>query len=252
VFKKRVQCIWDNTAFEVFKLYPSAREKFERWDEFFDIPIYLNERNDPLFHNYLLMDVKVCPTCFFGSNDESYFTSPPAVAPDLRVREVINQGKALRESMATQASNLFEETKRDLEDAVISYRIGIFSSEGLYKVNPRRYAIEAIRKANYVLKVARLYEEVGDLEHREKWLRVGLSYFQQGLEADVKGVITYKTLYQCAALGVYFGQDVIASRAFDRLNRLPERETSKELLKYLNRIRRIWEERDSYRSGFRD
>lgn len=244
VYQKSYICVFDGTTFVGYKLYPSVQTRLERTDTLFDIPVYVND-GQPGYVNYLLLEVKVCPKCFFASNDDRFFQTSSAFAKPLEldsdIVSVINNRLKERREIGQNAPTLFSRD-RSPADAIVSYKLGIASSKAMFDVAPRQYGMEAARMANYALKAAKLLEGRSEAE-RETWLKLGLDLLQQAAQGDLKGTILAKTLYQLLALSLYLGEDSAASRTFEHLRKLQD----KAALAYVNRGRQLWEDRDQFR-----
>lgn len=244
VHQKSYICLFDGAAFVGYKLYPSAQARLERTDPLFDIPVYVDD-GKPGYVNYLLLEVKVCPKCYFACNDDQYFQTSSAFAKPLEldsdVVAVVKQQEKERREIGRSAPTLFSR-ERSLADAVVAYKLGIASSKAIYDVAPRQYSVEAVRMANYALKAAKLLEGHNAAE-RETWLRLAKELLEQASAADLKGGLLAKTLYQWLALSLHLGEDATASRVFESLRKLQDRSA----LAYVNRGRQLWEDREQFR-----
>ena len=78
----------------------------------------------------------------------------------------------------------------------------------------------------------------------DPWRRAALEYLQKSFEADVKGITRYRGLYQLGALGVYYGNDAPAAKAFDVLRKTVGADLDKDLKRYLGRLKLLWENRE--------
>lgn len=244
VYQKSYLCLFDGATFVGYKLYPSAQTRLERADTLLDIPVYIND-GQPGYVNYLLLEVKVCPKCFFASNDDQFFQTSSAFAKPLEldsdIVSVVNNQVKERREMGKNAPTLFSR-ERSPADAIVSYKLGIASSKAIYDVAPRQYGMEAARMANYALKAAKLLEGQNEAE-REMWLKLAMDFLQQASTGGLKGTLLAKTLYQQLALSLYLGEDSMASRTFEYLRKLQD----KAALAYVNRGRQLWEDREQFR-----
>jgi uncharacterized protein (DUF2225 family) len=244
-YPKQYRCPFDGSEFTSYRLYPSARTKFERTDEIFDFPIFVNETGDENFVDFSLMEVKVCPTCYFASTDEEMFSPRFAEGLDRRTKEIMLNARPQREEIFKQAKNIFA-VVRDIEDAIISYKLAILSSETLVSAYESFFAQELVRVGMYALKVSHLCKRSKPREY-EKWMQTAFEGFKRASQLNLRGVLYYRTLYQLTALSVFFYEDSIAARSVETLMKLERSEGSKDVLKYLNRAKDIWQCRDLYR-----
>lgn len=253
LFSKTYTCLFDSASFKGHKLYPSAREKYERVDEYFDMPIYVSPVKDDQFCNYTLIEVKVCPQCLFASNDDRHFKTDdpynvPMEAPD-NILQAVTNTLAARKATAAAASNDLQSIGRSAADALVSYKLAISSSISLYHGDVKAFAVELPRIGKYGLKGAQICLENNLVEEREKWLQLSLEYFKKTLDAELWGALYYRSLYQLSALAIYFSQDIFASRAFEILRKEGLGAHSTTLSAYTNRLRKIWQDRDYHRRG---
>lgn len=250
-YKKAFACLLDGGVFDAWRMYPSVRNKYERLDEHLDVPYYDTAPTGE-FSNALLQEVRVCPTCAFASNDDAHFKSDSAyVTPidfgDSVLKALSTQALARREKV--QAASTLYQCPRSAEDAVTAYKIAILTSTTIYNAEPRRFAGEAVRLANYALKLSRIFQELRQPEMREGWRRAAYEYLTKSLDSDIRGVTRWRGLYQLSALAVYFGDDRVAARTFETLRKAESTDPDRELSRYLNRTRQVWDNRDLHRAS---
>jgi hypothetical protein len=248
LYSRSYQCLYDYATFEVSLLYATARDLFQRSHELLDFTIFARptDPNAP-FVDYLLLEVKVCPTCAFASNDPGHFESGnPYVQtfqPDeLGRQRVLDQAPA-RLALLQNAPTL-EIRERTLEDALTSYKLGIQSSSSLFSADPHQGALEIVRSANYALKAAHLCEGAQRVKERDMWNQVALGYLLRTLEVDLKGAALAKSLYQLGALSYMLGDKKPLARAFSELRKMTEESPTRESNMYYQRLRRIWLDRE--------
>lgn len=253
IYARTIRCRLDQAAFEAFNLYSSARDKFMRTDEMFDVPYFENPKADPTYVNYLLLEVRVCPRCYFASNEPGHFDTDsqwvkPVPIQDKTLKKLIESFPA-RRAIASAAATLAS-AERTPDDALTSYKLGIQCATAMHASDPDHLAVEVVRAANYAMRAARLCQEgARPEEERLNWMRIALGYLRKALEADLGGVLLYKSLYQLGALGVYLKDDWAIGRAYESMRKLYYGEPTHELTAYYSRLRRLWGDREEIRAG---
>ena len=251
IYARKIKCKLDGTEFEMFNLYSSTRDQFQRVDELFDIPYYTNPKNDERFVNFLLLEVKVCPKCYFASNEPGHFITDSqwvkAVSWEPKTLTKLKEGAPPRRKIAGSSPTIAEEG-RTLEEALTSYKLGIQVCTAMHASDPDHMAMEVMRAGNYALRAARLCTDAKrPEEERVNWLHIGLGYLRKSLEADVRGMVLYKSLYQLGSLGIYLGDDWAAGRAYQSMRKLSMTNPTHELNAYYSRLRRLWGDREEIR-----
>lgn len=250
LFSKAYTCLFDKTKFSAWKIYPSARDRYERGDELLDVPVYRNPGNDENFCNYTLIEVKVCPACAFASAHDSHFLTDDPYNQPMEIAdeqmEAIQQGAPSRLALAKTAKELQGE-KRTYDDAIIAFKLAVSSSMALVQSDRKRFAGELPAIANYALKTSQLCLEAGYAADRDRWLHLAHEYFKNTIECEVRGAAYYRSIYQLAAISVYLGEDLTASRCYEILTKESRAAHHASLTAYHNRVRKIWQDRDLYR-----
>ncbi len=253
-YRKLYTCRFCGTPFEWRRLYPTVRGQVERWDEYFDIPVYEPTDSSGLFSDVLRVEVIVCPDCAFGSNEEAQFiTEKPSKKwePQPVVVERVQQARPGRLEIAREAGDL-KAFPRSIDDAIVCLKLAIHSSTMIFNADPNFNAIEAARLGTYALKAARFSREQGQEKRERTWRNAALEYFRRAFEVEIKGVAHYRAVYQLGALAIHLSDDQSASRAFAYIRELEEKEPGKELHKFVLRFKRIWQDRDFHRAGGRE
>lgn len=249
-YHKTCICHYCKGKTEGYRILPMSRIKIEKWDTHFDFPYYPPTDAGGNFSNFLLVEVRVCSGCFFASNDDGQFitersgNAEPWV-PDAAERAAVQAQADTRRRIAAAATNL-QAFPRSTADALVAYALGIHSATTLLKTG-RNNPIEAVRLGNYALKCGHLCELAEQHDRVNVWRKGAMEYFNTAFGLDIKGPTLYRTLYQLGALGIFFNEDVIASRAFDYLSKLADKEPSRDLTRYTERLRNIWQDRDLHR-----
>jgi len=249
-YKKAYTCRFCGTPFEWRRLYPTVRGQVERWDEYFDIPIYEPEDASGLFGDVLRVEVIVCPECAFASNEESRFiTERPSVSwePHVSVIELLQRMRSARLTLSKEAEKI-QLFPRSMEDAIVCLKLAIHSSTMIFNADPQSNPIESARLGTYALKAAQLSGQLKQGGRELTWRKAALEYFRRAFEVEVKGVAHYRAVYQMGALAIYLSDDQTASRSFTYLRELEDKEPGKELHKFVLRYKRIWQDRDFHRA----
>lgn len=249
-YAKECACPFCSTVFKGWRLYPTVRVKVERLDDYFDVPYYESDGPGAPFCDFLCHEVRVCPGCAYASNEETQFAierGTPTWKPEKEVGQAVRTAAADRKRLAAQAADL-QVFPRSPADALVGFTVAIHASLTLFKASARTHAIETVRAGNYALKAAILSTKVGRTERVEPWRRAAFDYLRRAFEADVTGPASYRATYQLGALAIWFGEDSTASHAFEQLRGLRQRDSSRELNRYLERLRTIWQDRDLHRA----
>jgi uncharacterized protein (DUF2225 family) len=249
-YAKAYTCVFCGAEFQGYRLYPTARDRIEKWDDYFDHPLY--EEKDAAGNptDYSCVEVKVCSACAFASNDDAHFLAERQESkwePETAERETVRRLAPDRKAIAQQAAKLHS-FPRDPSDALVAFKLAIHSSTALFNANARRNAVETVRMANYALKCAVLSARMGQPERVDVWRKAALEYFKRAFESELKGVTLYRTVYQLGALAIYFSDDRSASRSFEYLRQLYAQEPVRDLHRYMERLRKIWEDREHHRA----
>lgn len=242
LYARAWRCLFCGTSFEAYLMYASARAALEHLDDRLDSPWF------DASCNYLHLDVKVCPSCAFASNDPRQFdagsdwTEP--MKPGAAAARQIEATRPARTAMAARAPTL-SSRERTAADALTAYRIAMQCAGILGKHQEGAAGVEAYRAANYAIRAARLCEEAGRHEERRTHLEVARGFLRKAAEGDLTGVALYRSLYQLGALAIVFGDDKTASFALESLR--GRTEEANELLAYRSRLKRLWEDREEIR-----
>lgn len=249
-YKKAYTCRFCGTPFEWRRLYPTVRGHVERWDEYFDIPVYEAEDSSGLFGDVLRVEVVVCPECAFASNEESRFiTERPSGSwePPVSVIDLVQRMRPARLTLSEEAEDV-QRFPRSIDDAIVCLKLAIHSSTMIFNADPQSNPIESARLGTYALKAAQLSRQQEQEERELTWRKAALEYFRRAFEVEIKGVAHYRAVYQMGALSIYLSDDQTASRSFAYLRDLEEKEPGKELHKFVIRYKRIWQDREFHRA----
>lgn len=225
---------------------------------FFDIIVYKEAIGNNDYVNYNLLDVSVCPYCFFASNyppyfakigdeKEKIFTFKPAI-----VQAVFKKAEE-RKKLAGGISAAFFNENRTLEDGITSHELAIRSANALYECDNREFATDILRIGNYHLRIAHLYETAGKRSEVDKHYRAALEIFKQAFTV-VEGAALYKTIYQLTAVAIHIDDDRTANQYMSRLKSMTRDAVGDEkeivlIRRYNDMCQRIWEDREEHRAS---
>lgn len=252
-YTKTYTCRFCDTPFDWKRLYPTIRGKVERWDEFFDIPVYEATDSSGQFGDVLRVEIIVCPECAFSSNEEKQFiTERPAQTwePQPGVIDFVRRARAGRVALAGEAEDL-KAFPRSIDDAIVCLKLAIHSATLIFNADPRAHAIEAVRLGTHSLKAAQLARQQEQAERELTWRKAALEYFRRAFEVEIRGIVHYRAVYQLGALAIHLSDDQTAASSFAYIKELEEKEPGKDLHKFVERYKRIWQDREYNRAGTR-
>ena len=222
-YKRNFTCLVDGQDFDVFRMKPTPKRKFSRRDEFLDVDYFESDTGGE-FTDYLYQEVVVCPGCGFASGEDRFFRGPSrfvdAVEFDRSLRDSLKKTTPERLETCERATDLYC-FPRSLEDALLSYEVGIQTSRSLLTLDRRRFTSEARRIPSYSFKAARIATAAGRKELEEKWLRRALETLEDAVEV-VTGSSLYRSYYQIIALSIQLGEDRNAVRDLHRMRTTAE------------------------------
>jgi CheY-like chemotaxis protein len=226
---------------------------------FFDVPVYLSANKGADFVNYHLLNVMVCPQCFFASNNAEYFIHPgdekhQPYAFKPVTRTAIVAAAEDRRKLAAGISPEFFTEKRTPEDAVISYELALETSRTLWTAGKREFPVELIRMANYQLRIAHVREVMKlPVPAGDDRYAAAFELLKEAFQT-VEGANLYRTIYQLIAVAIYLGCNADAMRYMEHIRvlqreaKVPQEDVS-ALQRYANRCRKAWEDRDMHRAS---
>jgi CRP-like cAMP-binding protein/uncharacterized protein (DUF2225 family) len=204
--------------------------------------------------NYLLLEIQVCPVCYFASNHYPHFLDiekdhgrPNDFSE--KVIELMPQRFAEREKMAKSFSRDFYTLRRTPKDAVKAFELAALCAITISDAHRNPHALSLCRAGNYYLKAAHLSKEINKNTQEDDFLKLAMKYFEIAFPT-LRGSNLYRTAYQLVTLNIYFGQFNKASNYYEALSRI-EREggvinsdnESKYFNKYLVKAQNHWEDR---------
>ena len=247
-YENEITCRVCKTKFPTFRLLPSQSRNFERFDEFLDVPFY-KESPDGTFSNFLYQRIYVCPECGFASEDDRHFKDVSDYVTPLKMDsstlDLLREATETRKETLSRSDNMIA-FPRSTGDALLSYDLAILSSSTIYESERRRMSGETFRMANYALRSARVARDAGMEDEAQHLMKRGFDYFGDARDADLKGSIRYRALYQLLAVGIATGNDRSSLEVLSSMRQMTQTDPSNDLVKYLKRAQNIWENRDLY------
>ncbi|MBI4577064.1 MAG: DUF2225 domain-containing protein [Planctomycetes bacterium] len=220
----------------------------------FDVPVYKGPAPGRRHCNYLLMEVHVCPTCHFASNDFNHFrdtkkktTTRPAEFSQ-KARKALEDHRPRRAEMVKEAGpSLLVGEGRTPEDAVHAHLLAASCAETIHSQHPETQPLVLVRAANYYLKAAQLCAELDALSREEAFLKKGRELLDK-VYPQVQGPNLYKVMFQLMVLQLAFGDETSGSKLFGSFRKMqsggvPANEQP-FLTPYLNRAQQAWEGRE--------
>lgn len=217
----------------------------------FDLPVYKSPMSGMDFVNFHLLNIAVCPTCFFATNNPAYLIDPGADPHEHTpaTRKAIIDGAPARAAMAAKVGPDFFNEHRTAADAIVAHQLAIRCGETIFACNKSSLPFELLRLGNYHLRLAHLYElENPADERREANLTQALEWLKQGFTV-LDPPALFKATYQIIAIAIALGDD---RGAYPYLTRMKEMRTepmqdpthASMLDRYAGRAINVWENRD--------
>jgi len=226
----------------------------------FDIPRYIRSMGRSDYCNFHVLEVRVCPDCFFASSDDRQFRVlsgrvDETFNPSERVVNLLGRSAPRRRKIGSQAGqNLWTES-RTVDEAILAYELAAMSARALYEAMPNAYVEELCRIASYHFKSAELVLSCKkDTEAHDRHLEQALEALERGyLELEI-GPNLFRAMYQIVALLVWFGRDAQSRRYLSRFRDLYRGKSDALsqrhrglLARYYQRAQSVYEDRDLIR-----
>ena len=226
----------------------------------FDIPRYIRPMGKSDYCNFYLLEVRVCPDCFFASAEDRQFRVlsgrvDEVFSPAERVVNLLGRAAPHRRKTGSQAGQNLWAENRTVDEAITAYELGVMSAQALYEAASTVYAEELCRIASYHFKSAELllnYKK--DAEAHDRHLEGALEALERGYLELEMGPNLFRAIYQIVALLVWFGRDAPSRRYLSRFRDLYRgkstalSERHRGLLnRYYQRAQTVYEDRDLIR-----
>lgn len=227
----------------------------------FGTPTYVKPLGDRDYCDFNLLQVTICPGCYFAANGEEYFrvTSEDEVPFDSvsfyqEWKETVEERRLM---VAPQADALFSE-ERSWQQALLSYQLAEDTFRALCALNPE--SGEYVRKLANVLvthaQVLMAGESTGgggkEREQAERLLQEASEVLQEKFTVLTE-IQTIRAALLISTIGVYFGDMKAVGQFmkyldnFDRDNQLdPKSEQAKVLRLTQARLNDIFQDRELY------
>ncbi len=213
----------------------------------FGVPKYLHAQPGRDFCDFNLIQVTVCPSCFFASNDiNAYLKESLIEGKDKALFDAgaistqwLEEKRERKKQLKNNALNFFDE-KRSLEQAILSYQFAIESTDKIFNIDkhrsPRSRNYNPMRKSLYYLVVkAELQMQSGQKKQAENTLKevIRRSAFLFPLLNDES---SFRSAYLLGVLNVYFEKYKEAERYLSFLNEYNE----KNKMEYGTKLHSEW------------
>jgi uncharacterized protein (DUF2225 family) len=220
----------------------------------FDLPVYKSPMAGMDFVNFHLLNIAVCPKCFFATNNPAYLIDPGADPHEHTpaTRKAIIDGTPARAAMAAKLGSDFFNEHRTAADAIVAYQLAIRCGETIFACNKSSLPFELLRLGNYHLRLAHLYELQNPAdERREAHLTQALEWLKQGFTV-LDPPALYKATYQVVAIAIALGDDRGAYPYLARMKEMRaeptlDRTHASMLERFAGRAINVWENRDYHR-----
>ena len=220
----------------------------------FDVMVYKAAVPEQEYCNYMLIEVQICPECYFATNYYNHFypAGTEAVMPREFKNKIVAQVMANKDERKKIFDRMSNEPKdsllRNHEDAILAFELAASSYKTIAMAHKEPHGMSLYRVGNFYLKAAHLCSELGDLEREESYLQQAIGYLEKSY-GTLSGPCLYRVSLQILALYVYFEDFHHASHYLQAMNRIADTtvvndQEMKVLMKYLDRIRDYWQDRE--------
>ncbi|MCP4757210.1 MAG: TerB family tellurite resistance protein [Proteobacteria bacterium] len=178
-------------------------------DNIFDIPVYMKSVEGKDFCDFNLLQVTVCPKCFFASNQMEFFKRQdgPVKPPPFDVEAFASQWKTTaldRKRILNGDTGWLASEKRTPAQAGQSYRLASITYDHLASLETENGIVNYKRRsALFLMTQAELAMSNGDPDNAENSIRKAekrLEAIFSKLEKDV----SIRSAYQLAMMKIYF------------------------------------------------
>ncbi len=221
----------------------------------FDIMVYKAAVPEQDHCNYMLIEVQICPECYFATNFYKHFY--PVGTEGVKPKEFNSKAVASLLELKKERQAVFKKMSgeptdsldRNHEDAILAFELAALSYKAVAMVQKNPHGMSLYRVGNFYLKAAHLCSEIGALEREEKYLQKAIAYLERSY-ATLTGPCLYRVSFQILALYIYFEDFHHASQYLQAMNRISETtivndQQMKVLMKYLDKIRDYWQDREN-------
>ncbi|MDH4320222.1 MAG: DUF2225 domain-containing protein [Desulfobulbaceae bacterium] len=221
----------------------------------FDVMVYKAAVPEQDYCNYMLIEVQICPECYFATNYFKHFypVGTEGVMPREFKNRIIAQvqaQKAEREAIFKKMSGApADSLLRTHEDAILAFELAAASYKAIAMAHKEPHGMSLYRVGNFYLKAAHLCSELGDLVREEDYLQLAIGYLEKSY-ATLSGPCLYRVSLQILALYIYFEDFQHAAQYLQAMNKISattvvNEQQMKVLMKYLDMIRDYWQDREN-------
>ena len=240
----------------IFKSYILKSNSQIMKPNFFLIPEYVGATEGNEFCNFTALEVSVCPTTFFATNELRGFRSTQN--PTHSVLENIDLQKLLlpkliqmREMQGNLAPSMYS-IGRSVEDGVLAYNLAIYTSETLFQIDENQFSGELSKIGEYSLKAALLSKLEKSQEREKQFIDLALESYQKSLPYT-KGEQYFRNCFRIVALSVYLANYTIAEETITQMVKyFHEHQTevtpqiAPRVKRYIQLVNKINKERDAF------
>ena len=222
----------------------------------FDIMVYKAAVPEQVYCNYMLIEVQICPECYFATNYYKHFVSEKYHKEGSRPKEfngaVVAQmakTKAERKAIFDKMSGgQLDGLQRSHEDAILSFELAALSYKTVAMAHKVPHGMSLYRIGNFYLKAAQLCAEIDEKDREDAFLRQALDYLEKSY-TTLTGPSLYRVTMQIFALSIYFEEFQNAEQYMQAMNKLlagpvENLKDKQVMVKYMTRIKDSWQDRE--------
>ncbi|MBF0352177.1 MAG: DUF2225 domain-containing protein [SAR324 cluster bacterium] len=170
----------------------------------FNIPVYTQATDEHDFCDYSLLQITVCPKCYYASDDISYFKAGNSRSP-ISISDIqqkwLTQTETLRKSLAL--SKDFYTEKRSIPEAIQTYSLALKTCDAIAKIKEDSFFV---RKAvSFLMNQAELYARQDQQELAEANLHEVVTRLEP-VYTDLQGESMIRSVLLLSLIKLYFGQ----------------------------------------------
>lgn len=223
----------------------------------FDVMVYKAAVPEQVYCNYMLVEVQICPECYFATNFYSHFCSERSKdnerprefngAVVAQIAATKDERKAIFEKMSGAPSDSLQ---RNYEDAILAFELAAMSYKTVALAHRTPHGMSLYRVGNFYLKAAQLCSEIGDYDRGDGYLGQALDYLEKSY-STLLGPSLFRVSLQICALSIYFEDFQNAEQYMQAMTKLSSGpidnlKDKQVLTKYLNRIKEYWQDREDF------
>lgn len=224
----------------------------------FDVMVYKAAVPEQVYCNYMLIEVQVCPKCYFATNFYKHLCSERSDSKErpkefngavvAQMAATKNERKAIFDKMSGDV--LAGGFQRSYEDAILSFELAAMSYKTVALAHKVPHGMSLYRVGNFYLKAAQLCAETNDLDRGDGYLEQALNYLEKSY-TTLSGPSLFRVSLQIFALSVYFEDFQNAEQYMQAMTKLSSEpiDNPKDkmvLKKYLSRMKEYWQDREDF------